>query len=156
MAQEGQVPASENNQILAETRTDTDSSPLREQTADSALEQQCYYNYIHFDRDGYCGEERRECYRVAGASYSLFPRKERAVMDSFLDEGKGGVVVNQYVISDENAFAMAAGNRDFQQAMAQFQAKNGKELSGENAGRCGGLFGRGEDKKKENFAKMGG
>ena len=33
------------------------------------------------------------------------------------------MVVNQYVISDENAFAMAAGNRDFQQAMAQFQAK---------------------------------
>lgn len=123
MAQEGQVPASENNQILAETRTDTDSSPLREQTADSALEPQCYYNYIHFDRDGYCGEKRRECYRVAGASYSLFPLKERAVMDSFLDGGKGGVVVNQYVISDENAFAMAAGNRDFQQAMAQFQAK---------------------------------
>ena len=55
MAQEGQVPGSENNQILAETRTDTDSSPLREQTADSALEPQCYYNYIEFDRDGKCG-----------------------------------------------------------------------------------------------------
>lgn len=123
MAQEGQVPASENNQILAETRTDTDGSPLREQTADSALEPQCYYNYIEFDRDGKCGAGSWECYRVAGASYSLFPLKERAVMDSFLDEGKGGVVVNQYVISDENAFAMAAGNRDFQQAMAQFQAK---------------------------------
>lgn len=123
MAQEGQVPGSENNQILAETRTDTDSSPLREQTADSALEPQCYYNYIEFDRDGKCGAGSWECYRVAGASYSLFPLKERAVMDSFLDEGKGGVVVNQYVISDENAFAMAAGNRDFQQAMAQFQAK---------------------------------
>lgn len=123
MAQEGQVPASENNQILAETRTDTDSSPLREQTADSALEPQCYYNYIEFDRDGKCGAGSWECYRVAGASYSLFPLKERAVMDSFLDGGKGGVVVNQYVISDENAFAMAAGNRDFQQAMAQFQAK---------------------------------
>lgn len=83
MAQEGQVPGSENNQILAETRTDTDSSPLREQTADSVLGPQCYYNYIHFDRDGYCGEKRRECYRVAGASYSLFPLKERAVIDSF-------------------------------------------------------------------------
>lgn len=92
MAQEGQIPASENNQILAETRTDTDSSPLREQTADSALEPQCYYNYIHFDRDGKCGAGSWECYRVAGASYSLFPLKERAVMDSFLDGGKGGVL----------------------------------------------------------------
>ena len=72
MAQEGQVPASENNQLLAETRTDTDSSPLREQTADSVLEPQCYYNYIHFDRDGYCGEERRECYRVAGRHIHCF------------------------------------------------------------------------------------
>ena len=123
MAQEGQAPAFENNQILAETSMDTDSSPLHEQTADSALEPQCYYNYIHFDRDGYCGEERQNCYQVVGASYSLFPLKERAHMDSFLDDGKGGVVVNQYIISDENAFAMAAGNRDFQQAMAQFQAK---------------------------------
>ena len=46
MAQEGQVPGSENNQIFAETRTDTDSSPLCEQTADSALEPQCYYNIL--------------------------------------------------------------------------------------------------------------
>ena len=57
MAQEGQVPGSENNQIFAETRTDTDSSPLCEQTADSALEPQCSYNYIEFDRDGHAVQE---------------------------------------------------------------------------------------------------
>ena len=87
MAQEGQVPGSENNQIFAETRTDTDSSPLCEQTADSAREPQCYYNYIEVDRDGKCGAGSWECYRVAGASYSLFTLKERAEMDSLLDEG---------------------------------------------------------------------
>ena len=89
----------------------------------------CYYNYMEFDSNGECGENRRECFQVAGARYSLYPLKEKASMDGFLDGGKGGVVINQYFISDENAFAMTSGGRDLKQAMAQFQAKaDGKQI----------------------------
>ena len=89
----------------------------------------CYYNYMEFDSNGECGENRRECFQVAGARYSLYPLKEKASMDGFLDGGKGGIIINQYVISDENAFAMTSGGRDLQQAIDQFQAKmNGKQV----------------------------
>ena len=123
LAQEAQMSLSDNQPEATEFHLDKGQTQQPEQAADNVLEPQCYYNYIAFDRDGKCGESRTACYQVGGEGYSLFPLKERAMMDAFADGGKGAVVINQYTITDENAFLMAAGKQDLKQALAQFQTK---------------------------------
>ena len=117
LPEDGQVVVVQNDVVGQDKNNENQQQP------------KCYYRYLEFDSNGQCGENRHECFQVSGTRYSLYPLKEKATMDSFIDNGNGGVVINQYFISDENAFAMTSVGRDLQQAMAQFQAKvNGKQI----------------------------